>query len=127
MHGAVVGEVALSPVVGAGVAVAVHHHEGTALAPARVTVKRNVGSAGLRPDLVADVVLAVVNQVRLIIAPTWQRAAASSTSAPTASAIPVIVPPATVPVAAVVVSAAPEDIAGVAFHAVASIFDTDDG
>src|SRR6516162_6962310 len=48
-------------------------------------------------------------------------------AAPSAAAVPVVLPPAAVPRGALVVAAVPENVAGVSFHAGAVIFDADDG
>src|ERR1019366_216933 len=131
MHGAVVVEITLPAVVAAGIAFAVHHHEGSCLLAARVAVKRNRRAARLRPDLAADIVLTVGHQVvvplAVVAAGRGIRAATTTSTVPATAPIPVVVPPTTVPVAAVADSATPEDVACVTYHATTIILDANDG
>jgi len=76
------------------------------LTAARLAIETHLRIVDLLPNLVADIVLAIGDDVVApAVAGLWDRATA-----------------ATIPAAAV-----PEDIAGVAFHAVAVVFDTNHG
>src|SRR5450631_1037866 len=130
MRGAVVIEIALS-VVGARIAVAIHHHKRTTLVAARLTIEVDVRAASLLLDLAANGVLAVGNDVAAPVSRVAATAIPVATyivaaAIPPTTAIPIVLPPPTVVAAIPVTTAVPGDVAGVAFHAVTRIFYADD-